>query len=227
MKKAKHFFDKNTIMRFPERLRESIGDISVREFAQKCGHSESGLRKYLSGTTYPSLDKLIIIAEAANVSFEWLCTGYIEDNDNLDNTNFLNDFALIPGYNVQVSAGNGVINEDNITPTRYLAFRRKWLKYRGFKDSDLTVVWVKGDSMEPTIHNNDTIVVNMNKNTLKDGHLYIFRHGDEVFVKRYQSMPSAWRLISDNQLYSVIDITKEEQNQFEVIGQVVHISKDV
>lgn len=140
---------------------------------------------------------------------------------------FTEEFALIPGYRIQVSAGHGSLNPDQLEPTRHLAFRRKWLKYRGFKEKDLAIVWAKGDSMEPTIHNNDTLVVNMARKKPSDGHIYIFRNGDELFVKRYQSMLGTWRLISDNSFYSDLDIPKEEQHQFEVVGQVVHIAKDL
>lgn len=138
------------------------------------------------------------------------------------------EFALIPGYRIQVSAGHGSLNPEHLEPTRYLAFRRKWLKYRGFNEKDLTIVWAKGDSMEPTIHNNDTLVVHMGRDKPQDGHIYIFRNCEELFVKRYQSMPGAWRLISDNKsLYEPIVIPKEDQHQFEVVGQVVHIAKDI
>lgn len=140
---------------------------------------------------------------------------------------FTEEFALIPGYRIQVSAGHGSLNPDQIEPTRHLAFRRKWLKYRGFKETDLAIVWAKGDSMEPTIHNNDTLVVHLGRDKPSDGHIYIFRNGDELFVKRYQSMLGTWRLISDNSYYRDLDIPKEEQHQFEVVGQVVHIAKDI
>ncbi len=141
---------------------------------------------------------------------------------------FAEEFALIPGYRIQVSAGHGSLVTDNLEPVRHLAFRRKWLRYRGFNERDLAIVWAKGDSMEPTINSNDTLVVHLGKTKPTDGHIYIFRNGDELFVKRYQSMLGSWRLISDNQsLYAAQDIPKEEQHQFEVIGQVVHIAKDL
>ncbi|MCW4628247.1 MULTISPECIES: helix-turn-helix domain-containing protein [Marinomonas] len=140
---------------------------------------------------------------------------------------FLAEFALIPGYSIQVSAGNGALNIDQLEPSRYLAFRRKWLKFRGFAEKDLVIVWAKGDSMESTINNNDTLVVHTGRNRPQDGHIYIFRHDDELFVKRYQSIVGAWRLISDNAMYAPLEIKKEEQHQFEVIGQVVHIAKDI
>lgn len=140
---------------------------------------------------------------------------------------FMEEYALIPGYRVQVSAGHGALNCDDKEPVRYLAFRRKWLKYRGFEEHELAIVWAKGDSMEPTIHSNDTLVVHLGRNNPADGHIYIFRNGDELFVKRYQNAFGSWRLISDNPVYDKLDIPKHEQNQFEVIGQVVHIAKDI
>ncbi|MDA0126479.1 S24 family peptidase [Vibrio sp. MarTm2] len=140
---------------------------------------------------------------------------------------FTEEFALIPGYRVQVSAGHGALNPDDLEPTRHLAFRRKWLKFRGFNEKDLAIVWAKGDSMEPTIHNNDTLVVHLGRNKPADGHIYIFRNGEELFVKRYQNALGSWRLISDSPMYETISIPKEEQHQFEVVGQVVHIAKDI
>lgn len=153
----------------------------------------------------------------------------ITENEKFSNLpdEIYNEFVLIPGYRIQVSAGYGSINSDSLRPIRHLAFRRKWLEYRGFNENDLAIVWAKGDSMEPTIHNNDTLVVHMGRNIPSDGHIYIFRHGDELFVKRYQSALGAWRLISDNPIYDKLDIPKQEQHQFEVVGQVVHIAKDI
>jgi phage repressor protein C with HTH and peptisase S24 domain len=137
------------------------------------------------------------------------------------------DFALIPGYRVQVSAGNGSMGTDSTEPVRHLAFRKKWLQFKGFNPSDLAVVWAKGDSMHPTISDNDTLVVHLGRTKPKDGYIYVFRNGDELFVKRYQNALGSWRLISDNSLYAPLDVKKEDQHQFEAIGQVVHVAKDI
>ncbi|NMU33899.1 helix-turn-helix domain-containing protein, partial [Vibrio parahaemolyticus] len=75
-------------------------------------------------------------------------------SDYPEGLDFQKEFALIPGYRIQVSAGHGAINGAQETPCRYLAFRRKWLTHKGFCQKDLTVVWAKGDSMHPTINDN-------------------------------------------------------------------------
>lgn len=56
------------------RVREAIGDSSVTAFGRRCGIGESVLRKYLHGAV-PSSDNLVAIADAANVSIEWLAAG--------------------------------------------------------------------------------------------------------------------------------------------------------
>lgn len=137
------------------------------------------------------------------------------------------EFALVPGYRVQVSAGHGALNGENEPPCRYLAFRRKWLNHKGYDSKDLAIVWAKGDSMHPAISDNDTLVVHLGRKTPKDGYIYVFRNSEELFVKRYQRALGNWRLLSDNPIYPPLDIPKEDQHQFEVIGQVVHLAKDI
>lgn len=226
-KKAPYSLPEEAIKRFPERLKQAIGDASIRTFAKKCSVSEAVVRNYLAGKTFPSLDKLALMAEVGGKSLDWLCAGTDDNKNSNEPDNFLKEYALLPGYTIQVSAGHGALNPDNLEPSRYLAFRRKWLKFRGFAEKDLAIVWAKGDSMEPTINNNDTLVVHVGRKIPQDGHIYIFRDETQLFVKRYQSVVGAWRLISDNQMYTPLDIKKEEQHQFEVIGQVVHIAKDI
>lgn len=225
---------------------------SARQVAEDWGIGASTVNAYVKNGSIPNLNIAHQIACREGVNLLWLATGEgpmeagevkygftdislpISCSEPLtpyEMTNALdlyNEFALIPGYRIQVSAGHGTNplgGEEE--PCRHLAFRRKWLKWRGFSEKDLAIVWAKGDSMEPTINNNDTLVVHLGRTVPQDGHIYVFRNGEELFVKRYQSMIGTWRLISDNKAYSMMDIKKEEQHQFQVIGQVVHIAKDL
>lgn len=59
---------------FCDRLKGLIGHRGVRYFARKCGISEGALRRYLASGE-PTRPVLIKIAEAAEVSLEWLITG--------------------------------------------------------------------------------------------------------------------------------------------------------
>lgn len=137
------------------------------------------------------------------------------------------DFAMIPGYNVQVSAGHGAINGEE-QPTRYLAFRYKWLKYRGFNEKDLVVVFAKGDSMEPTITNNNSLLIHTKFQSIQDGGIYVIRQDDTLLVKRVQRLLDGdLKLISDNTAYEPMVLTKDSFESLNVVGQVVWIAKDI
>jgi transcriptional regulator with XRE-family HTH domain len=60
---------------FVDRLREVIGDESVSSFARRCNIGESVIRGYLADGKRPGVDYLIALADAGNVTIEWLATG--------------------------------------------------------------------------------------------------------------------------------------------------------
>src|SRR5690606_38274289 len=128
------------------RLRE-CADIcgGVGALAQKSAIPRRTIDSYFAGSSEPKWSNLKAIGEAAAVSFEWLVAGASSSTDQKAPAAVtcslleVDDYALIPGYNVQVSAGNGsAINEEQVT--RKLAFRRKWLRFRGLHEKNLAVV---------------------------------------------------------------------------------------
>ncbi|CUB06653.1 XRE family transcriptional regulator [Marinomonas fungiae] len=137
------------------------------------------------------------------------------------------EFALIPGYRVEVSAGPGsAINEEK--PTRFLAFRHKWLRFRQLKAENLALVFARGDSMEPTIHDNNTLMIDTSKTELVDGSIYVIRTDNHLVVKRVQKLINKGvLLLSDNKEYKEQELQPSEALDLAVIGKVVWIGKDV
>lgn len=137
------------------------------------------------------------------------------------------EFTLIPGYRVEVSAGPGsAINEDK--PTRYLAFRHKWLRYHQLKPDNLALVFARDDSMEPTIHDNNTVIIDTNQTELVDGSIYVIRTDNHLVVKRVQKLINKGALLlSDNKECKEQMLEASEANDLTVIGRVVWIGKDV
>lgn len=137
------------------------------------------------------------------------------------------EYAMIPGYSVQVAAGAGAFPVDE-QPTRRLAFRRKWLRYRGLNEKNLVLVFAKGDSMEPTISDNNTVMIDTSNKELSDGSIYVIRTDHHLIVKRVQTLlSSSILLISDNKAYQPIEVDMAKVTDLEVIGRVVWIGKDV
>lgn len=199
-----------------------------KRLADMTGISESQLYRCINGSSSMTVERLVAIANASNVSIEWLATGSgsMKKSVSLESNEEMSEFALIPGYNIQISAGNGSQGEQEQV-TRKLAFRHKWLKFKGLKEKDLVLVFAKGDSMEPTISDNNTLMIDTSQQDLQDGHIYVIRTNDHLVVKRIQNTLDGFILISDNKEYKEIEITYSKAEDLQVIGRVVWIGKDL
>ena len=230
-----------------ERIESLVGDESLRQFALKTDVSEGALRKILKGSI-PNIETAAKIAITCNVSLDWLIIGMdnaIAEFNNLQGQvnytceeplppysiqslpNFNEEFCLVPGYHIQVSAGSGC-NAFDEEPKRWLAFRRKYLKYKGLTPDRCAVVFVKGDSMADTITDNDSLLIDTQSRNPIDGHIYVVRLGDELYAKRIQkSFDGSLVLISDNKEYGPIAVPKEQLGELCIVGKVVQRATDL
>lgn len=216
---------------FITRLRELIGDKSVRAFALEADVAETTLRQYLNGRSEPTMSNLIKICAYRGCSIDWLATG--ARTQDVESTcvckdEFDEEYALIPGYHINVSTGPGSAL-GNETVKRHLAFRRKWLKFRGLDIARLAVVFAKGDSMEPTIHSGDSILIDTGHNQIEDGSIFVLRLGDDLYAKRLQkNYDGSITIISDNKAdYQPQVVPADHLYNLAVIGKVVWVGHDI
>ncbi len=197
-------------------------------FADKIGMSYSQLHRVMNGDADLKLATAVRAAQVCGVSLEWLAQGTGEAHAPASQDDMSDEFEFIPGYSVQVSAGNGSFPQEHEQPTRRLAFRKRWLSFRGLHAKDLVMVFAKGDSMEPTISDNNTLMVDTSDTRPQDGRIYVIRHGDQLVVKRTQLvLGSGVRLISDNKAYPEQVVDLDASDELSVVGRVVWIGKDV
>lgn len=67
-------FIRGELAHFKERLKEAMNGESNRVFGARCQLSEAVIRNYLSGKSYPSLERLALIAQATNKPVAWFLT---------------------------------------------------------------------------------------------------------------------------------------------------------
>lgn len=78
------------------------------------------------------------------------------------------------------------------------AFNQKWLNKRGLKPDPLSIISVRGDSMEPDL-NGDLVLIDLVNTDLADGKIYAVQYSGSLFVKRIQYVPGDLvRLVSRN-----------------------------
>ncbi len=133
-------------------------------------------------------------------------------------------FAHIPLFDVKASAGNGsVIHEEEETDS--LMFKREWI-YNELHSSpaNLYLIYVEGESMEPSLRPGDVILVDHTDNIAKRDGIYVIRMGESLLVKRLQRLPNhRLKVTSDNPAYEPFEISLDFdlQNELSIIGRVV------
>ena len=109
--------------------------------------------------------------------------------------------ALVPILDVEASAGHGALAEMESKSAQF-GFDEKWLRrLTASKASNLSIIGVLGDSMEPTLHDGDEVLVDLadGQSRVRDG-IYVLRMDDMLSVKRIAFEPQGKRVsvLSDN-----------------------------
>lgn len=133
-------------------------------------------------------------------------------------------YVAVPLYNdVRAAAGHGALVEHENADDA-LMFKEDWLRFElGAKASDLCLIRVSGDSMEPTLRGGDVILVNQQITRPDREGIYILRMGEMLLVKRLQAVPGGnLRVISDNAAFDSWVISLADLGvEIAIIGRVV------
>lgn len=109
------------------------------------------------------------------------------------------DFVQIPMVTLRLQAGmTGFQTEPDRRGGGTLGMRRNWLERSGYDPAKLIAIQVRGDSMEPSLYEDDIVVLNTSDTKLVDGSVYAFNYEGEAVVKRLSRDAGDWWLTSDN-----------------------------
>ncbi len=207
--------------------RERLG-YTQPSFAELAGTTKKSQIDYEKDITQPKAGYLAEIAKVG-ADIQYIVTGVgVNKNTGKLNSDFYDEFAVIPVYDVHVSAGCGLVSNGVTEPSNRLAFRRDWLSERGLHAKDLLIVFAKGDSMIPTIQDKEPLLVNSADKNLDDGFIYVIRSVDNIWVKRVQiQLDGSLLLISDNKTYPPMQLDFDASTDIEVIGRVVPPSRSM
>ncbi|SMC28480.1 Helix-turn-helix, partial [Desulfacinum hydrothermale DSM 13146] len=190
-----------------DRIRDVIAasGLTLKDFAAKIGLPKRTLTNYRDGISRPPSDVLERICRTFNVRPEWLLTGEgpikrgkpsdpgeRHDADGPDPE----EFTFVPKVSAILNAGHGSwITEDRVLA--FYAFRKDWIKLVG-QPSSMVLMEVQGDSMHPTLHPGDHLLIDTSQTTPRQGAIMAVGIDDSVLVKRINITPEHLELISDN-----------------------------
>lgn len=213
-----------------------------RALSHLTGIHETGLHRYIRGDNLPSLEAIQRLAEGGGVSLNWLLFGEGEMVPGARAGSAVAgaplkkspktvepDYAFIPVFEIRAGAGHGVvIDDEHVVDT--LAFKRAWVrKELGASPADLVLIYVQGESMEPTLREGDVILLNRAaiSSPPREG-IYALRIGNNLLVKRLQALPSGViQATSDNRAYGPLDLSSEYSENWEIIGRVVWVGRRI
>jgi phage repressor protein C with HTH and peptisase S24 domain len=204
-----------------QRLRWLIGDESIYHFAVRCGLPDSTLRKYLRGSQ-PTADRLALIGRCTGVSVDWLVTGEGEAYPSEQSRIVGEQLVRLPLYDIAAGAGDGLFSDES-AESEIIAFQESWLRQKFHTSSQgLHLIYVRGESMEPTFHTGDIVLLDTKATQVSEG-IYVLRIDSALFVKRLHRLPAGMlRVISDNPMYEPFMINlKQPPDDFAVIGRVL------
>lgn len=132
------------------------------------------------------------------------------------------DYAAIPRVDARLAAGGGAVN-DQVERTGALAFRRDWLRARGISPAHACLLTVAGDSMSPTLHNGDLVMIDEQRQTVRNRRVYALVDIDGTArVKRVELVPEQLLILSsDNPAHPTETRTGPDMNRLRILGEVV------
>ncbi|HIZ53094.1 MAG TPA: XRE family transcriptional regulator [Candidatus Enterococcus avicola] len=173
---------------------------------------EATVRSWFSGTKYPRIDKIQMLADYFNVPRSRITE---EQADNLERVTKLTRIPILG----EIACGDPILAEENI---------------EGYKEeiSDilptgkLFYLKSKGDSMEGTIPNGSYVLIRKQPQ-VEDGEIAaVLVNGDtEATLKRVKHQGNVVMLLPDNPSYDPYIIT--EENPARVIGKALKVSFDL
>jgi phage repressor protein C with HTH and peptisase S24 domain len=132
------------------------------------------------------------------------------------------DYPAIRRVKFKLSAGASGFGVDYVgDDAAPIVFQRAWYEGRGLTPGKLFAIKVANGSMEPGLHDGDTVVVNTGSADPKDGVVYAVNYEGELVVKRLVRDEGSLWLSSDNPDQRRYPRKRMTEDCF-VLGEIVH-----
>lgn len=185
--------------------------LTIETVVNKAGLTIDSYNSYKRHENLPRADEATKIANELDTTVEYLVTG--------KNAPQKKDAFSIPFLSQKLSAGRGTEIVSAEQPESWIQVSDR---LRPYKDH-LAAFLVKGDSMEPTIHDGDIVVCDNLGYDNSEGIYVVYLNGTGL-IKRIQIGVGKIYVKSDNPKYSAIEEPLESQ-AIQIVGKVrAHLS---
>ncbi len=230
---------------FTERLKQIIGEQAPYKWARSIGIGKSTFNGIFNKKAQPQLRTLLKIAWNTNASLSWLLTGrgasrLVESPDELENrpiftchdkkplnnpaASSMASYILVPLHGDDLKCDHGGLGETERSVDR-MAFKIDWItKEMELDPKELVMVTVQGDSMIPTLHQGDMLLLDTREGRVCNDGIYVIRQERDLLARRLQrGFDGSIKIKSDNHAYDTLTIPEDQLQRLDIIGRVVWI----
>lgn len=189
---------------------------------KECNMDLQSMRNRIYKNRFPSIEealKILAVFDLKPNQFFGLSSSNVQSSDSFsDDLRFSGkDVILIPVMEQAFSAGRGQFVPEVEEVLEYIAVPKELQRF----GKNIAACRVKGDSMEPTLYDGDTIICDNKGYDGNDG-VYTIIYKGNGFVKRLQRTKEGVKIISDNKFYEPM-FESSESEDFSVIGKVRYV----
>lgn len=197
-----------------EELRDER-NLSISELARRTGMAKSAVSRYFNRTREFPLNRVNEFARALNVKPEYILGLDFPKPSNMVK---MEKIINVPVIGV-IAAGTPILAEQNIE--EYIPVLASMVP-----SGDLMCLSVDGDSMAPGIPNQSNVIIRLQQDVEEGEIAAVLLNGDtEATLKRVKRQNGMMMLISDNQNYQPIIVTKDFPAR--IIGKAVKVMYDL
>jgi len=206
---------------------DQLAQGNKKHFAELTGKSASHIYKICRGMSRPSMAYLQELYAEYKVDLTWLLTGEHSDGAQVAGTPTTSDLVFAPMFDVQASAGLGSeVQAEDIED--YFAFNKSFLSRQlNVSGEQLVFVTISGDSMLPTLHDGDRVLVDMSQKGVNHEGLYLLQSEDGLMAKRLSDKQGELSVISDNPEFDNWTIPAQGREANPVTGKIVWCARAI
>ncbi len=176
----------------------------------------STVSEWLSAKKYPRMDKIEMLANYFNINKSDLIE---ERAPKISKIPYTEEGTVLVPLIGKVAAGYCCHAEDNIS--EYIRTDRSSLK-TGY---DYFWLEVKGDSMEPELHEKDLVLVQEQSELDAECYAVVIVDNEDGLVKQVQIDNTKITLKSINPYYPPRVFEKQDMNRIKIVGRVIEIKR--
>lgn len=148
------------------------------------------------------------------------------DGTSTNRDNAVQTYDLVPIESIDLQYGLGATFTDQHVEVEVLQFPRQWVEsFTRTPSNLLTFARGRGDSMMPTIHSNDMVLIDRSQRTIAERDaIWAFTIGDIGGIKRLRPVGDRVVILSDNPSVPPDEAMAEE---IRIVGRVITIIRNI